>query len=108
MTQYTIDAPDGLTLKIDYLDPVGGFGGWFLLTFPSALLAGPITEGTGDGSATQWGAVLGASPGANQYQIAFAAAVKQRLVQMFGTDSTVNWKATFLQSITPAVLDADY
>jgi len=101
--------------KIDYWDPAGSFGGWFLHVVPSGLTlvyggSPPTLVGIDTNIVAEptYDADTGLPEPLKRSGLLFREGIVERLKRMFGTDCSVRWKATLVESVTPAVVDIDF
>lgn len=104
MAVFTVHANFGTTVRVDYLDPAGGFGGWFIHTINDVGFV-PVSNSTDAGALAT---LMAGSPPGNSTQAALHASIKARLTHLFGTDASVTWTVTLLESVTPAVIDDNF
>jgi hypothetical protein len=103
MTQYigTTDTFTVLTVKVEYVDPAGGFGGWFLHSLHQLDDAGIAANGPTDFPSYS-------TVAANTTAAELRRSIQARLERMFGTANSVTYTATIVQSVTPATIDIDF
>lgn len=102
MTQYAEEVSNyTLVVKVEYADPAGGFGGWFLHSIHQLS-----DYGLGGGSQTDFPTYSRSST--NPSAIQLRATITARLEKMFGTACSVTYTMTIVQGVTPAVIDVDF
>ena len=80
------------TYRIDYEDPAGAFGGWFLFVVQD------------DQGLDDFGPPYALT---THGKTVFKAAVEPRLAEMFGPNRAT-YEVTLVESVTPAVVDTDF
>lgn len=108
MTTYSLQnsIQNGVTVKVDYEDVAGGYGGWFLLVVQGDAISADPDGNPGNGAP---GASNYMAPGGtSEYRAPFLAAVNSKLDHMLGQGHSAKWTATLVQSVTPASIDDDW
>jgi hypothetical protein len=97
MTKY-IEAVAGtqVTVRVDYIDPAGAFGGWFIHSIHHLDDASPSVPTFPKNTADSIGAV------------SLRESINDRLAKMHGCAGCVTYTMTAVQSIKPAVVDTDF
>jgi hypothetical protein len=114
----------GVTLKVEYADVAGSYGGWFLLVVHGDNLqtdtdfnpangpscASPLSTGLGYSGSLPLAApgLLVGGTGVPNYREPFLRLVNNRLNRMFGEGHSATWTATIVESVTPAVIDDNW
>lgn len=104
MTTYPIQTAgnNGLTVRVEYADVAGAYGGWFLTVVPH--------DGTED---ADFNPANGASNGnlfaaGGAQRALFLAHVGAKLNQLLGVGHSAKWTATLVASVTTAVIEDDF
>ena len=102
MTVYNSQDASGLIVKITYSDPAGAFGGWFL----HVVNGDPNQVDHPYNQSGASSAVSALNPW-NGFGERFTKAINQKLYEMLGR-AAVQWHATVVNTVTPAVIDDDF
>ena len=102
------------TVKVEYEDIAGAYGGWFLIVVQSPTTQDLDTDsnpanGPSYGDNVRDFALYGpTTSGIAAYGGAMASQVNARLERMLGVGHSAKWSATLPQTVTPASIDDDW